>query len=366
MYKFYGNKLQSIRKKKKLTIKEIAELIGKTERTIGAWERGERNPSQSDIRVMCDILRIGIDEISDIALSSPKKKDILNNILTTEDKIQNLFEAKLNIEQKAFLYKLLGVYRGLKSSQNDLRDENFHLKNALDLIPVVVFMKDNFKRFTYVNAHFKHISTGNKPIGKTNDQVLYKNLREEFNKVDNRVYNNLESVYSYVASFNDDGFNRYMSINMMPIIENKVVTMTVGCVLDISQRMSSLKNYRLLEHVIDSISTVVWVRYKKPIKHVVFLNSAIEKIVGISQKEFNGNPNLWMEVLHPDDRENVKKWSDSWFNLKGDISIKKAKIYRIIDKNGEIRRVLDERSFFEDDEGGIVDFGLIKDISRKQ
>ena len=366
MHKFYGKKLKSIRKKKRLTLREVAQIIGKTERTIGSWERGERKPSLSDIRVMCDILNVGIEEISDNMSYSPKKKkNVFDNVLSTEDKIQNLFEAKLNIEQKAFLYKLLGVYRGMKKNQNELQNENDHLQKALDSIPVIVFMQDNYRRFTLTNAPFKHMSVSKSSIGKTGDQVFHKNLRNEFKIIEDKVYNNQESIYSYVVSFDDNGFNRYLSVSLIPVIENHTVMMSVGCIIDISQRMSSLRNYRLLEHVIDSISTAVWVRYRKPIKHIVFLNSAVETIVGISQKEFNGNPNLWVEVIHPEDQLSVKKWSDEWFNMKGDVNLKSTKIYRIIDKKGSVRRVLDERSFFEDDNGEIVEFGLIKDISER-
>jgi transcriptional regulator with XRE-family HTH domain len=365
MHKFYGRKLQALRKKKKLSINELAELVGKTARTVGAWERGERNPSLSDIRVMCDILGVGIEEISDSAsYFLKKKKDALNTILSTEDKIQNLFESKLNIDQKAFLYSLLGVFRGLKKSQDELTMENDHLKKTLDSIPIVVFAKDNFRRFTFTNLHFKHVAICSNAIGKTNEKVFSKSLNAELTIIEDKVYNKHESVYSYVATLDDNGFNRYLSISLIPIIENHVVVMTVGCIIDVSQRMNSLRNYKLLEHVIDSISTVVWVRYRKPVKHVVFLNSAIEKIVGISQKELNRNSNLWMEIIHPDDQVRFKRWSDAWFNMDDDVNLKKSKIYRIIDKNGEVRKVLDERAFFDDENGEIVDFGLIKDISR--
>lgn len=37
----YSLKLRDIRKKKKLTQGELAEMIGVSERTVGGWERGE-------------------------------------------------------------------------------------------------------------------------------------------------------------------------------------------------------------------------------------------------------------------------------------------------------------------------------------
>ena len=366
MYYFFGKKLQSIRKKKKLTIRELAELIGKTERTIGSWEREERKPSLSDIRVMCDILGITIDEISDISQYTPKKKkDILDNVLSTEDKIQNLFEAKLNIEQKSFVYKLLGVYRGLRKNQEDLQNENLYLKKALNSIPIAIFIKDKHRRYSLVNKHFRHVAKNNNPIGKTNDQILPDNLKNEFNQIDDKVYIKQEAIYSYITSFNDNNFIRHLNISSLPIVENNIVTTTVGCIIDISQQMNSIKNYKLLEFVIDNLSTAVWVRYRKPIKHLVFLNSAIENIVGFSQKEFNTNPNLWKEIIHPEDRIKVGEWSTEWLKKAGKTFFKEHRKYRIIDKKGIVRLVVDERSFFKDDDGEIVDFGLIRDLSPK-
>ena len=363
-YCFYGQKLKALRKKRKLAIDDLGRVIGKSSRTVGSWERNERKPSLSDIRVLSDFFAVPTNELSDINLMfSGNKVDIKESIMSTEEKIHNLFETKLNIEQKSFLYELLGVYKGLQRNVNEKNLENHRLTVILNSVPVGIYAKDKYQRYFYSNSFFDFIAKTDDIIGRTDEQVLPKQLRSEIREIEDKVIQTGKTVYSSVISYTEDGYTRYLSISVFPVIKDEKLDSVTGSILDISKRMNAIKQYKLLENIIESLDTIIWVRYKKPVRHVVFLNSAIERIVGISQKEFNANPRLWTDIVHPEDQFKVKKWSDKWFINPGSDKLKDTILYRIIDKNGNTRNVKDSRSVFEDESKTKIEFGLITDIT---
>lgn len=65
-YKFSGERLQELRKDKKLTQKQLGKLIGASERTISSYERGEISPQVEKLIMIARILDISIDYICGI------------------------------------------------------------------------------------------------------------------------------------------------------------------------------------------------------------------------------------------------------------------------------------------------------------
>lgn len=65
-----GELIASIRKEKKMTQKEIADLLGISDKTISKWERGNGCPDISLIQELADILQIDISSILEGELST--------------------------------------------------------------------------------------------------------------------------------------------------------------------------------------------------------------------------------------------------------------------------------------------------------
>lgn len=58
-----GCRIKKYRKKKKLSQKELAKLIGCDKQTISLYERGKFNPTASIIVALADILEVTTDEL---------------------------------------------------------------------------------------------------------------------------------------------------------------------------------------------------------------------------------------------------------------------------------------------------------------
>ena len=53
--------LKELRKEKKLTQKEMAKLLNKSETGYASWEQGLSEPSINDVRLLCEIFGISSD-----------------------------------------------------------------------------------------------------------------------------------------------------------------------------------------------------------------------------------------------------------------------------------------------------------------
>ena len=58
-----ANRLRELRLKEKLTQKEIAEIIGITQRAYQNYERGRRTPSLETAQKLSNIFMVSIEEI---------------------------------------------------------------------------------------------------------------------------------------------------------------------------------------------------------------------------------------------------------------------------------------------------------------
>ncbi|MCB0182152.1 MAG: PAS domain-containing protein, partial [Anaerolineae bacterium] len=118
---------------------------------------------------------------------------------------------------------------------------------------------------------------------------------------------------------------------------------------------------RLLSSVTDYIYTVS-IQNGRPIATSHGPNC--EAITGYSWLEYEANPLLWFQMIHPDDRQMVLKQSAEIIAGEPAIPLE----HRLIHKDGSIRWVRNTPVVRKDEQGQVVAYdGLITDISdRKQ
>ena len=73
----FANTIYNIRKERDITQKELADLIGVSDRTISKWENGSTVPDLETIKKICKELKISPDSI---VKSEKNYKDILQNL----------------------------------------------------------------------------------------------------------------------------------------------------------------------------------------------------------------------------------------------------------------------------------------------
>ncbi|OGV17577.1 MAG: hypothetical protein A2X47_11690 [Lentisphaerae bacterium GWF2_38_69] len=129
-----------------------------------------------------------------------------------------------------------------------------------------------------------------------------------------------------------------------------------GILRDITEEIQNSTTLRLLKDVINKVDDLVWVCTPPPNARYLYISDAIEKIWGRSVEEFKDDAKRWLEFIHPDDRETEKEAIE-----KDEFPMHRT--YRIIRPDGKTRK-LQSSSFRDIDENGnMVDFGVIRDIT---
>ena len=136
----------------------------------------------------------------------------------------------------------------------------------------------------------------------------------------------------------------------------------VGAITDVTENklaeiaiQDSEARYRTLIECIPAVTFTV--RLDAP-RTMVFISPQVRTVLGFSVGEWLGTPGLWMEQVHPEDRERVE--AELFAQGRGSVRCE----YRLLRKDGGIRLVLTEASVLRGEKGGSpLLHGLIFDVT---
>ncbi|NEO70350.1 PAS domain S-box protein [Moorena sp. SIO3H5] len=126
-----------------------------------------------------------------------------------------------------------------------------------------------------------------------------------------------------------------------------------------------------LESILSSLQDVVW-SVRPQTSTLLYLNSAVNNLYGYSISDFSGNSNLWLEVIHPEDRERVQQKRNFLNNKSLPLSPQSLLAidgqdleYRIVRSDGQVRWIRDHVEIHTDDHGYPIRIdGIVTDITK--
>lgn len=114
--------------------------------------------------------------------------------------------------------------------------------------------------------------------------------------------------------------------------------------------------------LVENIDDVFWIMSPDP-REILYVSPAYEKVCGRSRKHLLESPHLWMEYVHPDDKEEALFSLNDWITGKSSAYDTE---YRILAKNGETRYIHDRGVFLKDDGSGkTLVAGVARDITER-
>lgn len=133
-----------------------------------------------------------------------------------------------------------------------------------------------------------------------------------------------------------------------------IVDITEGKLAEIAMQESESR-YRTL---IERIPAVTFTARLDDANTVVFISPQVKGTLGFTVEEWLGTPGIWMEQVHPDDRATVAE--NLFKKQRGPVRCE----YRILRKDGAIRRVVTEAAILSAETGGdSLLHGLIFDVT---
>ena len=156
-----------------------------------------------------------------------------------------------------------------------------------------------------------------------------------------------------------------LNVTSVPIVVEDEILGVAGIVRDITEKKQIQRELEKtkfeLESVFNNIDVCVW-SSDFDYKQVFQVSSACNKIYGYSQEDFKKNPNLWNELVHPEDRDQVvamqsKLAEGQTINLE----------YRIIDAAGNVKWLSSYTTPIFDESGQVIRLnGMVADIQQQR
>ena len=113
-----------------------------------------------------------------------------------------------------------------------------------------------------------------------------------------------------------------------------------------------------LEGILQTIDDFVWSQ-DAATREMLYISPSVERIYGFKPEAMKANTRIWLEVIHPDDRERVASYLPS---LLADGRANAE--YRIVREDGSIRWVHDRAWAIHDEAGKTVRFdGIVRDVT---
>lgn len=194
----------------------------------------------------------------------------------------------------------------------------------------------------YVNPAFESIT------GYSAEEVLGKNCRflqgldrdQEGVEELRRAIRDQRECHVVLHNTRKDGVDFWNELFVAPVFDRQgYLTHFVGIQNDITERKRAEEALRQseerLESILNSLEDIVW-SVDARTRQVLYLNPAAERIYGRPVGEFLQRPDLWMEIIHPDDRDHVLE-AAALLRQVGSNDVE----YRVVRPDGDIRWLRD-------------------------
>jgi diguanylate cyclase (GGDEF)-like protein/PAS domain S-box-containing protein len=228
-----------------------------------------------------------------------------------------------------------------KQAEEALREQEEQYRRIVETAVEGIWVLDQNSQTSFVNQQMATMLgyTADEMLGET----LFSFMDEEGIAITNRCLERRRQGISEAHDFKfrrKDGTELWAIVSTAPLFDPEGnYAGALGMVTDITARKraeSALQqSEQRLNSILYSLSDVVWSTSETG-KEFLYLNPTVEKVYGRSASDFLNNPDLWLEMVHPDDQEHVRVESQAILE-KG----RKDLEYRIVRADGEVRWIRD-------------------------
>ena len=367
---FYKERFSEIRKNKKLKLKDMAVFIGRTYDALAKWERGDRTPSESDVRMLAKIMEIPITEISDLVDEQFYPDEMHNKAYNINKSLlvdKNLKEINHIIENYSDLPKAkINSIIQLEKHVNELlikerlSDKNLaEYKHILKKIPILIYVKNINLKYKYVNSAFSNLSgySPEKIIGFSSSDIFGFQEIKDIIKYEQESISLKENIYDKEINIPGTNNKRTGRLNIVLSLNQNNDILSIICTIeDITSYKTILDRLNILDNALNQIDDFIYIKTYNPLKYI-YRSKGIEKITGRSRFEFYDNKISLFDLIHPEDKKKYEMES------KAEKAEHKIQRYRILHKSGRYLWLEENinKHFYKHLNAWIY-FGIFKDI----
>jgi PAS domain S-box-containing protein len=165
-----------------------------------------------------------------------------------------------------------------------------------------------------------------------------------------------------------DGMEHYIEVRSVPYLKENRIVGIQGIAHDVSDRRKaeealreSQQRYKTLLESINDYTYSVGIREGRPVNTVH--GFGCEKVTGFTPSDYSCIPDLWIRMVHPDDRNTVEHYADPLCEGRKIPPLE----HRILHKNGSVIWVRNTYVLKHDAGGKVIGYdGLISDITERK
>ena len=362
-------KLVHLRKTNKLSIKQVALLLGRARSVVSNWENSKVEPSKIDLIALAQVYGTSLSEISeydDLPASTQPLEDSID-IQRAAIELKQIINDNKGIPAKSLkpLRKIINENKNLERSNRALRKNSYRLSSILYSINAIIYVKDKKRVLRKVNDKFLELLqsdyTEEDVIGSRAIDIFGRKEIEEITPLENRVFESGSNIVDQEIKIPGSAGKKHGLISIKPILDEfDHVTEIAVSIKDITDVYENIEKYKLLEQIINSLNNRIWVQYANSMEYL-FSSKGVEKVWGYTREEVINNPDLLTgtELI-----EQFKKHKMQPLKNKGYLKSGKYK-FKARHKNGSLIWI--EQTIYQTTyKGKTIYYGIDFDITEQQ
>lgn len=223
-----------------------------------------------------------------------------------------------------------------------LKQSEARFRALVNSAPVGIFQTGPQGKWLFVNSRWQSMTglTADDAMGTGWFQALHHDDRERVWAEWSQATQSHQEFSSEYRFQTPDGQVVWASGKAISLHdEMSEITGYLGTVTDISDlkqaEAAQQDSQQRLSSILDSLQDIVW-SVAADSYEMLYLSPAAERIYGQPIADFLEDPELWLQMIHPDDRSRVRAFTDSLLETGSN-----QMEYRIIRPDGSIRWLLD-------------------------
>lgn len=279
-----------------------------------------------------------------------------------------MFLAPIKLKGEDCLYFIARDITELKQAQRVLEQERTRLRQLLQTIPALIWMKDPEGVYLFCNARFERLfnATEEEIIGRTDYDYCDKQQAEVFRSYDSRaIAAGRPSTNEEWVTYADDGHRVLLETVKTPVYDGTGQLMGVlGVAWDITEKKlieGELRQERArFVNLVDSVDGIVWEAEAETLTFT-YVSKQAERLLGYPVQDWYAE-GFWRQHLHPEDRDPIHAHSRAC-TAKGE---EHTLEYRFVAHDGAVVWLQDLVSVVLKDGRPRWRRGIMVDITRKK
>jgi PAS domain S-box-containing protein len=348
---FDGQKLKNIRKRMRITAKQLADELGIHRTTVARYEIGSLIPNNKKTIAIANVLGVNPNDFSDVKITTSTEYSDLWYKYSKQNKTAQ------QLEKDNWHHIIDSYYKNMNSLTQTVQ-------GILYSMPSMFYIKDSNLNYIIINEAYSKLL--NKPI----DKIVGRNDIELLSRREAKINNerDQEIIKTGRQNTNLKGFiphtrnRRTGLITKAPLYDSDQEIIGILCsIQDITELEQQTEIARKRGILIDVSEDGFWIgKYIEDGDYLLFddINKAVGSIFDLSHESIKKDSRLFKSRINSKTQKMLKEWMNETKNTNGKLGVK---IYKIFNPDGCNKWIRDSRTRIDQ-----CLYGTILDITKEK